>query len=175
MRRRKKVCDVAEMRAHVTALLASLDRPDDALIVHWVKRTDQAKARLAHNEIWPPVVRSKITYATALHEIGHMLGRHRWSRYILTRERDAWRWAKAHALIWTSAMELARVKALLWYEVQFKNREFNQFGRKLRPRKIALPQQVAYYDFHQDRRGRWHAVETQAPQPSNAKMYTKER
>jgi hypothetical protein len=113
-----KPVTVGEMRAHVAALLAPMERLDDALIVRTVKRPDKARAAFQLNEIWIPAIKSKISYAVALHEIGHMLGRHRLSPHILTRERDAWRWAKAHALVWTPAMEIRCRSSLAWYQEQ---------------------------------------------------------
>ena len=71
-------------------------------------------------EIWILKIKSLNSYATALHEIGHILGRHRASRYLMVRERDAWRWAKANALIWTETMERQRDQALAWYEARIK-------------------------------------------------------
>ena len=49
-------------------------------------------------------VRSPRSYATALHEIGHILGRHQRSQAVLVRERWAWHWAKRNALQWTPEM-----------------------------------------------------------------------
>jgi hypothetical protein len=66
-------------------------------------------------EIHTTPIRSAISYASALHEIGHALGRHRNSRRIMMREAWAWRWARAHAMVWTPAMERSRQKALAWY------------------------------------------------------------
>ncbi len=116
-----KSTTVAEMRAHVEAVLAPMvGRPDDALIVHTVKICRQARACIEVNEIWITEITSEISYATVLHEIGHLRGRHGWSRRVLTRERDAWRWAKAHALVWTAAMERDCRSNLAWYESQIK-------------------------------------------------------
>jgi hypothetical protein len=150
----------AEMRAHVMDLLAPLDNPDDALIVHWNKRSGlRGEAALEVNEIWLPLVKSRLSYAVALHEVGHMLGRHRWSHYMLTRERDAWRWAKAHALVWTKSMEAERVRCLLHYEYLRRSGQFNQFGRMVRSKGRACPMsKVSYWEWRQDRRGRWSAV-----------------
>lgn len=49
-------------------------------------------------------VKSDITYAVAMHELGHILSSgQRGTR--LDKEADAWMWAKAHALEWTPAMQ----------------------------------------------------------------------
>src|SRR5262249_32121827 len=50
-------------------------------------------------------VRSAITYAVALHELGHYLGEHTNHPDRIVRERAAWRWARASALTWTTGME----------------------------------------------------------------------
>lgn len=48
-------------------------------------------------------VLSNVTYAVALHEIGHILGRSPARR--LDREASAWQWARENALEWTPRME----------------------------------------------------------------------
>ncbi len=55
-------------------------------------------------------VKTAITYAVALHEIGHILGIQRGSR--LDKEVQAWDWARAHALGWTDAMTATMAKCL---------------------------------------------------------------
>lgn len=47
-------------------------------------------------------VRSAITYAIALHEIGHILGRN--AKSVLEREGNAWAWAIENALHWDTHM-----------------------------------------------------------------------
>lgn len=48
-------------------------------------------------------VKSEITYAIALHEIGHILGK-RQSGTRLDKEVGAWEWALEHAVRWTLPM-----------------------------------------------------------------------
>src|SRR4051812_19656709 len=67
------------------------------------QRPTQAWAGREISEICIPPIRSAISYATALHEIGHIVGPHQRSRESMVRERWAWRWAKSQALIWTPA------------------------------------------------------------------------
>jgi hypothetical protein len=67
-------------------------------------------------EIWIPPVKSPRSYATALHEIGHILGRHQLSKVILVRERWAWNWARRNALRWTPAMQWHAEWCLEYYE-----------------------------------------------------------
>lgn len=60
-------------------------------------------------------VKSDVTYALALHELGHILEPrgHRGPR--LDREVAAWQWAKANAKEWTDKMDAYMQKALRSY------------------------------------------------------------
>lgn len=53
------------------------------------------------DEIRTPPIRTAISSTAALHELGHMLGRHQRSRRIIVRERWAWTWRGRIALRWT--------------------------------------------------------------------------
>lgn len=70
-----------------------------------------------------PVVRTAKTYATALHEIGHILGAHQRSRSVMVCERWAWRWAKRNARVWTPTMERRMCFCLAWYEANEKTQQ----------------------------------------------------
>lgn len=59
-------------------------------------------------------VKSDITYAVALHEIGHILGP-RQSGTRLDKEVGAWEWAQANAINWTAAMSKKRAACLQSY------------------------------------------------------------
>lgn len=59
-------------------------------------------------------VKTAITYAIALHEIGHILGP-RQSGTRLDKEVGAWEWAEQHAVEWTDAMTAVRSKCLRSY------------------------------------------------------------
>jgi hypothetical protein len=101
--------DVELMRQHITSLL---DR-------HEIIHQSNGRKAFALFEAWEvqfPAVKSQISYATALHEIGHLLGPRRNSRRIMVRERDAWRWAKRNALQWTPTMERCARDSLDWYK-----------------------------------------------------------
>jgi len=108
-----------EMHRHVMALLERYN-----IIYSWCRRPKDARAVFytaageEFHEVWIMPIRSAISYATALHEIGHILGRHQRSPDTLVRERWAWRWAKENALIWTPAMEKHCSVSLAWYEVR---------------------------------------------------------
>jgi hypothetical protein len=112
-----KTVDLADMRRHIKQLTAEFARDDVA--IHRVKRLHRAKALKTESgevlELQLPPVRSSISYATALHEIGHAKGRYQNSRSVMTRERAAWQWARENALIWTETMERRALNALAWY------------------------------------------------------------
>ena len=59
-------------------------------------------------------VKTAITYAVALHEIGHILGP-RQSGTRLDKEVGAWEWAEKNAIEWTAAMAAKRAKSLQSY------------------------------------------------------------
>jgi hypothetical protein len=75
-----------------------VDRPVDAFAVPWART------------VCIPPLRSGIGYATALHEIGHLLTPQDLSE--LESERVAWQWAKANAKWWTPAMERTMTTSL---------------------------------------------------------------
>ena len=89
-----------ELRDHVMALCAKHD-----ITVSWCRRPAQAWAAREVEEIQIAPIRSVISYATALHELGHILGRYQRSARLMVRERWAWQWARQNALVWTPAME----------------------------------------------------------------------
>jgi hypothetical protein len=101
------------MQRHVTDLVA---KHDIYFETRWIRRAADAyairEADGAADEIHTPPIRSATTYATALHEIGHILGRYQTSRNSITRERWAWQWARDNALVWTKAMERHAIQAL---------------------------------------------------------------
>jgi hypothetical protein len=82
--------------------------------IEWRRRGGLASREFGFISI--PPIRSAITYAVALHEIGHVLGRHQTSRSVIVRERWAWAWARHNAIAWTPAMERAALRSLAWYE-----------------------------------------------------------
>lgn len=67
-------------------------------------------------EIWIPTINFYKDYCTALHEIGHILGDQRWSNDRMTREKDAWTWAKENALSWTQDAQNDANDCLSYYE-----------------------------------------------------------
>jgi hypothetical protein len=55
-----------------------------------IARPTKAMVSYEFEEIWIPKIKSRISYATALHELGHIRNGHRASRWRIVRERDAW-------------------------------------------------------------------------------------
>ena len=100
------ICDtgwhtsVSEMREHIAELCARHE-----IQVGWCRRTAQAYTIQGEAEIVITPIKSKISYAVALHEIGHVAGRHQHSKNAMVRERWAWRWARINALQWDHALE----------------------------------------------------------------------
>jgi hypothetical protein len=94
---------VPEMREHVERLVR-----EHGITVRHVKRKEQSRC-FPWNGTPPvmqfPPVRSAITYAVALHELGHYLGGHVNHPDTSVRELAAWKWARANAVTWTAAME----------------------------------------------------------------------
>jgi CRISPR/Cas system-associated endonuclease Cas3-HD len=93
------VIQIADMADHVERLCRSHE-----ISIHWCQRSTQSYAVLEFYEITIAPIKSVVTYATALHEIGHILGRYQEGRDSMVRERWAWQWAKRNALIWTPRM-----------------------------------------------------------------------
>lgn len=94
----------AAMREHIARLTNEHD-----IQVTWIERADEAgalrEADGGRDEILIPPIQSPVIYATALHEVGHILGRYQRSPHVLVRHRWAWQWARKHALVWTPTME----------------------------------------------------------------------
>src|SRR5262245_56662931 len=99
---------VEDMRRHIEEVCETHD-----IELIWCRRPMDAWADHAHATICVAPIKSRISYATALHELGHVRGRHQASRDSMVRERWAWRWAQANALIWTPRMERDRRKSLV--------------------------------------------------------------
>jgi hypothetical protein len=95
----KMSVSVEAMRQHVAALCDEHD-----ITISWCRRPTEAWAVIDFEEICIPSIKSPISYATARHEIGRILGRYQRSKHEMVRERWAWRWAKRDALMWTPLM-----------------------------------------------------------------------
>ena len=56
------------------------------------------------NKISVKRINTYLTYAVAMHELGHLLGPYQRSHDILERETGAWMWAKDNAIVWMPCM-----------------------------------------------------------------------
>lgn len=98
---------VAEMAAHVAQLCET-----HGIVVEAHSRGGRAFRRERRMKIRP--VKSAASYAVALHEVGHILGR-RQSQTRLCSEAGAWMWAREHALVWLPVMEQKQRASLASY------------------------------------------------------------
>ena len=105
-----------QMRDHVTDVAETT-----GIDITW-RTSLRGRARRLQWHVYLPEVRSEVTYALALHELGHVLSlNQRGSR--LDKEVDAWRWAEANALDWTEDMECKRSRCLVSYIKWAKRRQ----------------------------------------------------
>jgi antirestriction protein ArdC len=100
---------LTEMQRHI----ASLCEATEILVSYGAQK---AWGSYQLREIYVPHVKSARSYATALHEIGHILGRHQTSEVVLVRERWAWEWARRNAIEWTSVMQRHSEWCLEYYK-----------------------------------------------------------
>jgi len=109
-RRRVRLAKITldDMWQHAERLCAEHD-------IVWQLTRRKACALREFQEIMAPPIRGAVSYATVLHEIGHILGRHQQSRHVMILESWAWRWARENALVWTPSMERCARKSLEWY------------------------------------------------------------
>lgn len=92
---------------HIDALLA-----EHGIAVDWRDRTN-ARAWRRSRRVRLERVRGASTYAMALHEIGHVVGRQVGRR--LDREAQAWLWAEANAIEWTNGMRTLAARCIATY------------------------------------------------------------
>jgi CRISPR/Cas system-associated endonuclease Cas3-HD len=86
-----------EYKAHIEKLCAT-----NGIALEWAGRSGRAWRKI--RRVRTPEIRSAVTYAIALHEIGHILGEGQSGRR-LDKEVGAWLWAKANALEWRKPMK----------------------------------------------------------------------
>jgi hypothetical protein len=99
---------IEQMAAHV----ARVCKIEDIELVIKPNASGRAWRKVRRIRISP--VKSAVTYAVALHEIGHLLGP-RQSGLRLEQEVGAWEWAQANAVEWTPAMCTTLRRALSSY------------------------------------------------------------
>ena len=87
-------------------------------------------------------VKSAITYALALHEIGHIVGPWQ-SQARLFKEAGAWKWAMDNAAVWTAVMHSYMVKSLTSY-LNWAERKRN---RGVRNAPIIPPEGHEFWDL----------------------------
>jgi hypothetical protein len=101
---------LAAMQQHVKTLTEGQD-----ITVRWIQRPGRGQSAREWRETFVAPVKSPISYIVALHEIGHLLGRHQGSSRVMVRERWAWKWARQNALIWAPAFDRYVSESLDWY------------------------------------------------------------
>jgi hypothetical protein len=114
-----------QMRSHIMQMLAEYD-----IIYAWARRPTEAWGSIEIEEVHISPIRSAISYATALHEIGHIKGRFQRSKSLMVRETWAWRWAEENALAWTPRMAKNRRKSLSWYAARIESGSIALSGMK---------------------------------------------
>lgn len=95
---------VVEMASHVRELCEDLR-------ITVVPHASGGRAWRRTRKIAVRPVKTSITYADALHEIGHVVGPWQ-SQPRLASEAGAWKWAMENAKAWTDAMERTMVRCL---------------------------------------------------------------
>jgi hypothetical protein len=128
------VATVAQMRAHVVRLCEA-----NGIEINYARH---ACADRGLREVWIRPVRSPHAYATALHEIGHILGRYQTASVsVLVAERWAWRWARRNALQWTPTMEQHAARGFKTYtDDQARHaKSYDDWKRRWKQRRGACP------------------------------------
>jgi hypothetical protein len=104
-----KGMSIKDMRRHILALCKR-----HGIAVGYSRHEAYATTRYRDKIVIYPI-KSEVAYSIALHEIGHILGRHQTSLRVLVKEEWAWRWARKHAIVWTQAMERDRLDSMAYY------------------------------------------------------------
>src|SRR5262245_46798119 len=92
---------VSQMREHVERTIR-----EHGIIFRPIKDIRQSRCFPWSGGAKPVVqfvpVRGQVTYAIALHELGHALARQVNHPDDIVRERGAWEWARDNAIVWTA-------------------------------------------------------------------------
>lgn len=107
---------VDQYALHITNLLAT-----HRITVTWKPSGNTGRAWRISKHVAIPEVKTAISYALALHEIGHILGKNPPTR--LGREAAAWQWALDNAITWTPVMESKMQRCLDSYDRWAKRRK----------------------------------------------------
>lgn len=98
---------VADMERHVLSLCDKW-----GINIEWCRRPLDAWAVRECELIHIAPIKSSVSYAVALHEIGHIKGLYQRSPRSMAREHWAWEWAQRNALVWTPRMDQKRRSSL---------------------------------------------------------------
>ncbi|MEI8374616.1 MAG: helix-turn-helix domain-containing protein [Planctomycetota bacterium] len=131
---------LGERQGKYVVHIADLCREHDIDVKH---RTRGGIAFRAHRYIKIPPIKSEITYATALHEIGHIIGNMQ-DGDRLEHEVGAWEWAKDNAIAWSERMEKDMRKCLNTYV-----REARHTGRSDVQRGLQLSEMLVAEGFRE--------------------------
>lgn len=93
---------------HVEILISS-----HGISAEWKEGYFKGRSWRSKRRIKIAPVRSAATYAIALHEIGHVVGRQSGLR--IDMEVQAWEWAEANALEWTEPMIIKAARCVASY------------------------------------------------------------
>jgi hypothetical protein len=110
----------ADLRQHFLKLCA-----EEEADIQWCDRSSKALS-VTDGEfelILVPRIKSTVSYAVAMHELGHLKGRNQRSRHQIVRERWAWDWARRNAMVWTPRMERYAAASMRWYRRQGVRRQ----------------------------------------------------
>jgi hypothetical protein len=107
---------VDQYALHIANLLAT-----QSITVTWKPSGNSGRAWRKRKHVAIPAIKTAISYALALHEIGHILGKNPSTR--LGREAAAWQWALDNAILWTPVMEAKMQRCLASYDRWAKRRK----------------------------------------------------
>ena len=118
---KKSAFDIDAAVAHIASFAASHD-------IEFIGHSSGGRAWRRTKRVAIRPVKSPVTYAIALHELGHVLGQQ--SGRCIDTELQAWEWARAHAVVWVRRMEDAKRDALRCY-VAWAERKQRRFPERV--------------------------------------------
>ena len=123
----------------------------NGVTVHAVlENRDQARANSMFGIIVIAPVTDEVSYAIALHELGHCIDPDGGHEDKLTRERAAWRWAEENAIVWTQAMADDKLASLGHFGGTVPDADHPTYERQARLDRV---------------RAEWNAVGASRPKP----------
>jgi hypothetical protein len=128
---------IADLEQHFLRLSSA-----EEIDIDWCERPSKALAVSGEFDfIRAPRIKSLISYAVAMHELGHIKGRNQYSKNQIVRERWAWEWARRNAMLWTPRMERYAVASVRWYQrrwSQQRRRTSTTFAPTHRPSSTSI-------------------------------------